>query len=29
MLVPLVRDAIRVIDVERRVIEVNRSFLGE
>jgi 16S rRNA processing protein RimM len=29
LLVPLVRDAIRSIDVGKRVIEVNRSFLGE
>ncbi|MGD0980960.1 MAG: ribosome maturation factor RimM [Solirubrobacteraceae bacterium] len=28
LLVPLVRDAIRSIDVQLRVIEVNRSFLG-
>jgi 16S rRNA processing protein RimM len=28
LLVPLVRDAIRSIDLERRVIEVDRSFLG-
>ncbi len=29
LLVPLVRDAIRSIDVQLGVIEVNRSFLGE
>jgi 16S rRNA processing protein RimM len=29
LLVPLVRDAIRSIDVERRVIDVDRGFLGE
>jgi ribosomal 30S subunit maturation factor RimM len=29
LLVPLVRDAIRSIDVERRVIDVDREFLGE
>jgi 16S rRNA processing protein RimM len=28
LLVPLVRDAIRSIDVERRVIDVDRGFLG-
>jgi 16S rRNA processing protein RimM len=28
LLVPLVRDAIRSIDVEHRVIEVDRTFLG-
>ncbi len=28
LLVPLVRDAIRSIDVERRVIDVDREFLG-
>ena len=28
LLVPLVRDAIRSIDVERRTIDVNRGFLG-
>ncbi len=29
LLVPLVRDAIRSVDVERRVIDVDRRFLGE
>jgi 16S rRNA processing protein RimM len=29
LLVPLVKDAVRSIDVERRVIEVNMAFLGE
>ena len=29
LLVPMVRDAIRAIDAERRVIEVDRAFLGE
>jgi ribosomal 30S subunit maturation factor RimM len=28
LLVPLVRDAIRRVDLERGVIEVDRSFLG-
>lgn len=29
LLVPMVRDAIRAIDVERRVIEIDLEFLGE
>jgi 16S rRNA processing protein RimM len=29
LLIPLVRDAIRSIDIDRRIIDVDRAFLGE